>query len=109
VPSRVAPRLCYSLAESWCRFARRPDAVGPCRYLDHPDLYACGARAFASAPCPSPPSCLNHIPMPKEKHVSETPATQLLKKLGVTYTEHTYDYVDRGGARESARQLGVDL
>lgn len=47
--------------------------------------------------------------MPKEKHVSETPATQLLKKLGVTYTEHTYDYVDRGGARESARQLGVDL
>ena len=47
--------------------------------------------------------------MAKAKHVSETPATQLLKKLGIAYTEHTYDYVDHGGARESARQLGLDL
>src|SRR5690606_26507770 len=47
--------------------------------------------------------------MAKEKHVSETPATRLLKKLGVAFTEHPYDYVERGGARESARQLGVDL
>lgn len=47
--------------------------------------------------------------MAKEKHISETPATQLLKKLGVPYTEHPYDYVDHGGARESAKQLGVDL
>lgn len=47
--------------------------------------------------------------MVKEKHISETPATQLLKKLGVPYTEHPYDYVDHGGARESAKQLGVDL
>lgn len=46
--------------------------------------------------------------MAKEKHVSETPATQLLKKLGVPYAEHTYDYVEHGGARESARQLGLD-
>ena len=47
--------------------------------------------------------------MAKEKHVSETPATRLLKKLGVPFSEHPYDYVERGGARESARQLGVDL
>jgi ybaK/ebsC protein len=47
--------------------------------------------------------------MAKEKHVSETPATQLLKKLGVPYSEHPYEYVDHGGARESARQLGFDL
>lgn len=46
--------------------------------------------------------------MAKEKHVSETPATQLLKKQGVPYTEHTYEYVEHGGAMESARQLGVD-
>lgn len=46
--------------------------------------------------------------MAKEKHVSETPATQLLRKLGVAYTEHPYEYVDHGGARESARQLGID-
>ena len=46
--------------------------------------------------------------MAKEKHVSETPATQLLKKLGIPFTEHPYDYIDHGGARESARQLGVD-
>ena len=42
------------------------------------------------------------------RHVSETPATQFLKQNKVAYTEHTYDYVDHGGARESARQLGVD-
>lgn len=47
--------------------------------------------------------------MSKEKHVSETPATQLLKKNKVSFSEHPYDYVDHGGARESARQLGVDL
>ena len=46
--------------------------------------------------------------MAKEKHVSETPATQLLKKLRIPYAGHAYDYVEHGGARESARQLGVD-
>jgi Cys-tRNA(Pro) deacylase len=44
----------------------------------------------------------------KDKHVSETPATQMLRAAGVAYTEHPYDYVDRGGTAESARQLGVD-
>ncbi len=42
----------------------------------------------------------------KEKHVSETPATQWLKAQQVPYTEHVYDYVDHGGTAESARQLG---
>ena len=43
----------------------------------------------------------------KEKHVSETPATQFLRRSGVVFTEHPYDYVDHGGTAESARQLGV--
>ena len=42
----------------------------------------------------------------KDRHVSETPATQWLKARSVAYTEHVYDYVDRGGTAESARQLG---
>jgi Cys-tRNA(Pro) deacylase len=42
----------------------------------------------------------------KDKHVSETPATQWLKAHGVAYTEHVYDYVDHGGTAESSRQLG---
>ena len=42
----------------------------------------------------------------KDKHVSETPATQWLKARGVAYTEHPYDYVDHGGTAESAKQLG---
>lgn len=46
--------------------------------------------------------------MSKARHVSETPATQLLKKRQVSYTEHTYDYVEHGGAGEAARQLGLD-
>jgi len=46
--------------------------------------------------------------MSKSKHVSETPATQLLRRHGVAFGEHPYDYVEHGGTEESARQLGVD-
>jgi Cys-tRNA(Pro) deacylase len=42
------------------------------------------------------------------KHVSETPATQFLKKHGVAYTEHPYEYQEHGGTAVSARELGVD-
>jgi Cys-tRNA(Pro) deacylase len=42
----------------------------------------------------------------KDKHVSETPATQLLRAAGVAFTEHVYGYVEHGGTAESARQLG---
>ncbi|SOY54813.1 aminoacyl-tRNA deacylase [Cupriavidus taiwanensis] len=45
--------------------------------------------------------------MSKTKHVSETPATQFLRKHGVAFGEHPYDYVEHGGTGESARQLGV--
>jgi Cys-tRNA(Pro) deacylase len=44
----------------------------------------------------------------KDKHVSETPATQWLRAKGIAFSEHPYDYVDHGGTAESARQLGVD-
>ncbi len=44
----------------------------------------------------------------KDKHVSETPATQWLRRQGITFTEHPYDYVEHGGTAESAQQLGVD-
>ncbi len=43
----------------------------------------------------------------KDKHVSQTPATQWLRAQGVAFTEHPYDYVVHGGTAESARQLGV--
>jgi len=43
----------------------------------------------------------------KDKHVSETPATQWLRRAGIPFSEHPYDYVDHGGTAESARQLGV--
>lgn len=42
------------------------------------------------------------------KHVSETPATAFLKRHGVAYTEHVYEYEAHGGTRVSARELGVD-
>ena len=44
----------------------------------------------------------------KTAHVSETPATQMLRARKVAFTEHPYDYVEHGGTRESARQLGLD-
>ncbi len=46
--------------------------------------------------------------MARKDHASETPATAFLKRAKLAYTEHLYDYVDRGGTAESARQLGVD-
>lgn len=43
----------------------------------------------------------------KDKHVSDTPATQFLRRHAVAFTEHVYDYVEHGGTAESSRQLGV--
>ena len=45
--------------------------------------------------------------MKKGAHVSETPATQFLRRHGVSFTEHVYDYVEHGGTAESSRQLLV--
>ena len=42
----------------------------------------------------------------KDKHISETPATQMLRAAGVAFSEHPYNYVEHGGTAESARQLG---
>jgi Cys-tRNA(Pro) deacylase len=41
------------------------------------------------------------------KHVSETPATQVLRKNAIEFDEHIYEYVEHGGTTESAAQLGV--
>ena len=38
---------------------------------------------------------------------SETPATQFLRKAGVAFSEHSYDYVDKGGTAVSSAALGV--
>ncbi|MBO4121363.1 Cys-tRNA(Pro) deacylase [Cupriavidus gilardii] len=46
--------------------------------------------------------------MGKTKHISETPATQMLRQHRIAFGEHPYDYVEHGGTEESARQLGVD-
>jgi Cys-tRNA(Pro) deacylase len=39
--------------------------------------------------------------------VADTPATVFLKGKGVSFTEHEYDYVERGGTAVSSRALGV--
>jgi Cys-tRNA(Pro) deacylase len=46
--------------------------------------------------------------MAKKDHVSETPATQMLKAHQVAFTEHAYDYLAHGGAQHSAEVLGLD-
>jgi len=42
------------------------------------------------------------------KHISLTPATQLLKANKVVFTEHPYEYLEHGGALHSAEVLGFD-
>ena len=46
--------------------------------------------------------------MARKEHAPETPATTYLRQNGVSFTEHLYNYVERGGTAESAKQLGVD-
>ena len=46
--------------------------------------------------------------MSKKAHVSETPATQLLREHKVAFTEHPYEYLEHGGAQHSAEVLGFD-
>lgn len=46
--------------------------------------------------------------MAKKEHVSETPATQFLRKHQALFSEHPYAYEEHGGTSVSARELGVD-
>ena len=46
--------------------------------------------------------------MAKKDKVSETPATALLRAHGVDFTEHSYEYLEHGGAQHSAQVLGMD-
>jgi Cys-tRNA(Pro) deacylase len=46
--------------------------------------------------------------MARREHVSETPATALLKAHKVAFTEHPYEYREHGGAQHSAAVLGFD-
>lgn len=45
--------------------------------------------------------------MAREK-MPVTPAVRQLRAAGVQFTEHLYDYEDKGGTAVSARELGVD-
>jgi Cys-tRNA(Pro) deacylase len=46
--------------------------------------------------------------MARKEHISETPATALLKKHKIPFTEHPYEYEEHGGTSVSSRELGVD-
>ena len=46
--------------------------------------------------------------MSASRHVSETPATQWLRRQKLAFSEHPYDYLEHGGTAEAARQLQVD-
>jgi Cys-tRNA(Pro) deacylase len=46
--------------------------------------------------------------MAKKEHISETPATQWLRRHGIAFSEHPYEYEEHGGTTVSARELGVD-
>ncbi len=46
--------------------------------------------------------------MSKKDHVSETPATQMLRAHHIAFSEHPYEYLEHGGAQRSAEVLGLD-
>jgi Cys-tRNA(Pro) deacylase len=45
--------------------------------------------------------------MGKDARISETPATQWLRRHGVTFTEHVYEYIEHGGTAVSSQALGI--
>jgi prolyl-tRNA editing enzyme YbaK/EbsC (Cys-tRNA(Pro) deacylase) len=45
--------------------------------------------------------------MANKEHISETPATQFLRKHQVAFSAHPYAYEEKGGTAVSARELGV--
>jgi|SRR5690606_6367417 len=46
--------------------------------------------------------------MARKEHVSETPATQWLRRHMVAFEGHPYEYEEHGGTEGSSRALGVD-
>lgn len=46
--------------------------------------------------------------MTKKEHISETQATQYLRKHGIAFSEHPYAYEEHGGTAVSAQALAVD-
>ena len=46
--------------------------------------------------------------MIRNPHVSETPATQWLRRNSIGFSEHVYEYVEHGGTRVSSQALGLD-
>lgn len=44
----------------------------------------------------------------KSAHVSETPATQLLRAHHIEFTEHPYEYQEHGGTAQSSASLGLE-
>lgn len=46
--------------------------------------------------------------MTRKSHVSETPATHMLRQHGVAFEEFVYDWQPHGGAQHSAQILGLD-
>lgn len=45
--------------------------------------------------------------MSRAAHVSETPATAWLRRNGIAFAEHVYEYVEHGGTAVSSQALGV--
>jgi len=66
------------------------------------------------ASCPGrtgrPSCCVQRESSPVRKtvnHVSETPATQWLRRAGIAFGEHVYEYVEHGGTAVSSAALGI--
>ncbi len=46
--------------------------------------------------------------MSHKKKLPVTPAIRMLRKAGVAFADHPYEYEEKGGTATSARELGVD-
>ena len=63
--------------------------------------------AHTSVPPPFSLLITHVCDMSRPVHVSETPATQWLRRHAVEFEAHAYDYVERGGTAASAQALGI--
>jgi Cys-tRNA(Pro) deacylase len=93
-PAKQPPRFPKTLSEAQVEaLLNAPDTTTPLGLRDRTMIelmYASGSR------------------MSRKEHISETPATQYLRRQRIVFSEHPYQYEEHGGTTVSARELGVD-
>ncbi len=97
VAARAAPRVRDASPQPRRRPARRAAAARPRRHHDDDDLHARRARAAEAAPRAASSARLTRATAMAKDRPPVTAAVRVLREHGVAFTDHPYEYEERGG------------